>query len=415
MDTNQWNVMSLEAFRFYNCPDCDEKFTLKNTFVEHALMTHKVSQKYIPAILQNKMSIASVTTVTEPPRATVTNKPVTGITITKVKKKIVQKSTKTKINEKLISHKRVREKDEFIDKIKQLKSCGLTVTRSLATVGEIVQKPSVTLPFFGVTPAEKSVTEPLLSQLKNKNVTITPLQSVTTKKPNETVSSSSSVTIQEINDIVTPVTPMPNMTPVPILPDKENNNSTEVTPMSSSSSMTIQKINDIVTPLTPVTPMPKVTPVPIIPEKENNNSTEVTPMSSSSSVTIQKMNETVTPVTPVTPMPNVTSTIPVQSFPEKENNNNFTKGIQHSLRNKKEFNYGNYKCGICQKSLQSTEQLKLHIDVVHLGIQNTQFHRCDQCPQKFKMKSQLNKHVIMDHCDEEKMTSVTKNTNANPL
>ena len=373
MDTNQWNVMSLEAFRFYNCPDCDEKFTLKNTFVEHALMTHKVSQKYIPAILQNKMSIASVTTVTEPPRATVTNKPVTGITITKVKKKIVQKSTKTKINEKLISHKRVREKDEFIDKIKQLKSCGLTVTRSLATVGEIVQKPSVTLPFFGVTPAEKSVTEPLLSQLKNKNVTITPLQSVTTKKPNETVSSSSSVTIQEINDIVTPVTPMPNMTPVPILPDKENNNSTEVTPMSSSSS-----------------------------------------------VTIQKMNETVTPVTPVTPMPNVTSTIPVQSFPGKENNNNFTKGIQHSLRNKKEFNYGNYKCGICQKSLQSTEQLKLHIDVVHLGIQNTQFHRCDQCPQKFKMKSQLNKHVIMDHCDEEKkfkcdMTSVTKNTNANPL
>ena len=314
MDTNQWNVMSLEAFRYYNCPDCDEKFTLKNTFVEHALMTHKVSQKYIPAILQNKMSIASVTTVTEPPRATVTNKPVTGITITKVKKKIVQKSTKTKINEKLISHKRVREKDEFIDKIKQLKSCGLTVTRSLATVGEIVQKPSVTLPFFGVTPAEKSVTEPLLSQLKNKNVTITPLQSVT----------------------------------------------------------------------------------------------------------IQKMNETVTPVTPVTPMPNVTSTIPVQSFPEKENNNNFTKGIQHSLRNKKEFNYGNYKCGICQKSLQSTEQLKLHIDVVHLGIQNTQFHRCDQCPQKFKMKSQLNKHVIMDHCDEEKkfkcdMTSVTKNTNANPL
>ena len=267
MDTNQWNVMSLEAFRYYNCPDCDEKFTLKNTFVEHALMTHKVSQKYIPAILQNKMSIASVTTVTEPPRATVTNKPVTGITITKVKKKIVQKSTKTKINEKLISHKRVREKDEFIDKIKQLKSCGLTVTRSLATVGEIVQKPSVTLPFFGVTPAEKSVTEPLLSQLKNKNVTITPLQSVT----------------------------------------------------------------------------------------------------------IQKMNETVTPVTPVTPMPNVTSTIPVQSFPEKENNNNFTKGIQHSLRNKKEFNYGNYKCGICQKSLQSTEQLKLHIDVVHLGIQNTQF------------------------------------------
>ena len=376
MDTNQWNVMSLEAFRYYNCPDCDEKFTLKNTFVEHALMTHKVSQKYIPAILQNKMSIASVTTVTEPPRATVTNKPVTGITITKVKKKIVQKSTKTKINEKLISHKRVREKDEFIDKIKQLKSCGLTVTRSLATVGEIVQKPSVTLPFFGVTPAEKSVTEPLLSQLKNKNVTIIPLQSVTKKKPNETVSSSSSVTIQ--------------------------------------------KINDIVTPLTPVTPMPKVTPIPILPDKENNNSTEVTPMSSSSSVTIQKMNKTVTPLTPVTPMPNVTSTIPVQSFPLKENNNNFTKGIQHSLRNKKEFNYGNYKCGICQKSLQSTEQLKLHIDVVHLGIQNTQFHRCDQCPQKFKMKSQLNKHVIMDHCDEEKkfkcdMTSVTKNTNANPL
>ena len=34
MDTNQWNVMSLEAFRYYNCPDCEEMFTLKNTFVE---------------------------------------------------------------------------------------------------------------------------------------------------------------------------------------------------------------------------------------------------------------------------------------------------------------------------------------------------------------------------------------------
>ena len=58
MDSSQWNVVSLEAFRFYNCPDCDEKFTLKNTFVEHALMTHQVSQNYIPSILQNMMSIA---------------------------------------------------------------------------------------------------------------------------------------------------------------------------------------------------------------------------------------------------------------------------------------------------------------------------------------------------------------------
>ena len=441
MDSSQWNVMSLEAFRFYNCPDCDEKFTLKNTFVEHALMTHQVSQNYIPSILQNMMSIASVTAVTEDSRMT---KSVTetlkhkldlsGVTITKTKKKRGKKSKKAKVIERPMPHKRLR------DKIDELKSYGVTITRSPKTLGEIVNKPSVTLikrplPFKnysnGVTNFEKYVTKSHVTQKKNENVTFDP--NVTIPDFNKVLKLNESVTITKINDIVTP--PLPNVTQMKLNETVTSNSSVTIPDFNEvlklNESVTITKMNDIVTPS-----LPNVTQMKLNKTVTSNLSVTIPKMNDSvtanSSVTIPKMNDSVTPNSSVTfpkindtvtPIPNVTQlklnetvtsnssvtvpkindiVTPVLILPEKENNNNFTKGIEHKLRNKKQFNYGSYKCGICQKSVQSTEQLKLHIDVVHLGTKDMEFHRCEHCPQKFKKKSLLNKHVIMNHLVDER-------------
>ena len=37
---NPWNVESLEDFRFYNCPECDHKESIKSDFLKHALNNH---------------------------------------------------------------------------------------------------------------------------------------------------------------------------------------------------------------------------------------------------------------------------------------------------------------------------------------------------------------------------------------
>ena len=67
MNANPWNVPTLDKFLFYCCPECDNKYVTKSHFVEHALTSHQVSQKYIPSILQNMMSA-----VTKPTREIVT-------------------------------------------------------------------------------------------------------------------------------------------------------------------------------------------------------------------------------------------------------------------------------------------------------------------------------------------------------
>ena len=72
MNSNPWNVQTLDEFLFYCCPECDNKYVTKSHFVEHALTSHQVSQQYIPSVLQNMMSIANVKAVTKLPREIVT-------------------------------------------------------------------------------------------------------------------------------------------------------------------------------------------------------------------------------------------------------------------------------------------------------------------------------------------------------
>ena len=74
-ESSHWNVLSLEAFRFYNCPDCDMKFTMRTAFVEHAIMTHHVSRKFIPNILENNVTITNVTSNDSPQQNTVMKQP----------------------------------------------------------------------------------------------------------------------------------------------------------------------------------------------------------------------------------------------------------------------------------------------------------------------------------------------------
>ena len=38
---NPWNVTSLEAFHFYNCPECDDKYATKEQFVGHTVSLNR--------------------------------------------------------------------------------------------------------------------------------------------------------------------------------------------------------------------------------------------------------------------------------------------------------------------------------------------------------------------------------------
>ena len=38
---NPWNVSSLDEFLFYNCPECESKYSSKEQFVGHAMFAHK--------------------------------------------------------------------------------------------------------------------------------------------------------------------------------------------------------------------------------------------------------------------------------------------------------------------------------------------------------------------------------------
>ena len=41
VEFNPWNVSSLEEFLFYNCPECESKYSVKEQFVGHAMVAHK--------------------------------------------------------------------------------------------------------------------------------------------------------------------------------------------------------------------------------------------------------------------------------------------------------------------------------------------------------------------------------------
>ena len=57
---NPWNVLSLEAFHFYNCPECDDKYATREQFVGHAMIVHEKAQATLPTILKNNLVISNV-------------------------------------------------------------------------------------------------------------------------------------------------------------------------------------------------------------------------------------------------------------------------------------------------------------------------------------------------------------------
>ena len=60
IEFNPWNVLSLEAFHFYCCPECESKYGTKGLFVEHATSTHPKARETIMTILDSNVTISSV-------------------------------------------------------------------------------------------------------------------------------------------------------------------------------------------------------------------------------------------------------------------------------------------------------------------------------------------------------------------
>ena len=60
MDFNPWNVLSLEAFHFYCCPECESKHGTKDQFVEHAMSMHPKARETIMSILDSNVTISCV-------------------------------------------------------------------------------------------------------------------------------------------------------------------------------------------------------------------------------------------------------------------------------------------------------------------------------------------------------------------
>jgi hypothetical protein len=40
VDENPWNVQQLEDFLFFCCPECDNKSTTREIFIDHAVRQH---------------------------------------------------------------------------------------------------------------------------------------------------------------------------------------------------------------------------------------------------------------------------------------------------------------------------------------------------------------------------------------
>ena len=48
VENNPWNVLSLEAYHFYFCPECETKHETKDQFVGHAIVKHPRAREFIP-------------------------------------------------------------------------------------------------------------------------------------------------------------------------------------------------------------------------------------------------------------------------------------------------------------------------------------------------------------------------------
>ena len=60
VEYNPWDVSSIEAFHFYNCPECDNKYSTSEQFVGHAMIVHEKAQGTLPTILKNNLVISNV-------------------------------------------------------------------------------------------------------------------------------------------------------------------------------------------------------------------------------------------------------------------------------------------------------------------------------------------------------------------
>ena len=49
-----WNVSSLEEFLYYNCPECENKYSTKEQFVGHAMVAHENARDILPTILKRE-------------------------------------------------------------------------------------------------------------------------------------------------------------------------------------------------------------------------------------------------------------------------------------------------------------------------------------------------------------------------
>ena len=59
-EPNPWNVISIEAFHFYNCPECEDKYVTKEQFVGHAMISHQKARVPLLAILDEKIQISTI-------------------------------------------------------------------------------------------------------------------------------------------------------------------------------------------------------------------------------------------------------------------------------------------------------------------------------------------------------------------
>ena len=44
MDNNPWTVEDLDSYLFYCCPECDQKYKSKPSFINHAYSSHPDAQ-----------------------------------------------------------------------------------------------------------------------------------------------------------------------------------------------------------------------------------------------------------------------------------------------------------------------------------------------------------------------------------
>ena len=59
MEINPWNVSSLEEFLYYNCPECEKKYSTKEQFVGHAVVAHKNARDTLMTILNANVEASS--------------------------------------------------------------------------------------------------------------------------------------------------------------------------------------------------------------------------------------------------------------------------------------------------------------------------------------------------------------------